>query len=364
MGCIIFHDRCLSLRGSTRAVFDYAHYYEEILGGKSIIIFDRNAEENNPDIERMFRQRFEHVISYDYSVFTSFLDDVCKLFSPDLYYIIDGGVEDITLPDGVRSAVHQMFQVYQPRGDAFAYVSEWLSWRVTNCALPWVPHIVTLPCAEGHLRAKLGIPSNALLLGRHGGYDTFDITFVRGSIPRLLDEIPFLYLLFVNTREVGKHPRLFYIDQISDSQEKADFIASCDGMLHARARGETFGLAIAEFLSLDTPVLTYSGGYDQNHISLLGRYPELMYSNFDELRVAIQTLYTAQYDDGAFSDLVKAYRPDIVMRKFDKVFLQSPSRRRPLGFLLELVRVGNWRIRHFFYRLRKFGNSLKHRFSN
>ena len=42
-----------------------------------------------------------------------------------------------------------------------------------------------------------------------------------------------------------------------DRQGVADFVASCDAGLNARIAGENFGLAIAEFLAQDKPVLVW-----------------------------------------------------------------------------------------------------------
>jgi hypothetical protein len=53
------------------------------------------------------------------------------------------------------------------------------------------------------------------------------------------------------------------------SEKKANFINTCDAMIHARQRGESFGLSVAEFLSLDKPVLAWEGGRDLNHLEML-----------------------------------------------------------------------------------------------
>jgi hypothetical protein len=46
--------------------------------------------------------------------------------------------------------------------------------------VPVVPHIVRPAALHGpDLRAELGIPPDATVFGRHGGYETFDIPFVR-----------------------------------------------------------------------------------------------------------------------------------------------------------------------------------------
>ena len=43
------------------------------------------------------------------------------------------------------------------------------------------------------------------------------------------------------------HPRVLYVDTIYSEEDKDMFIRTCDAMIHARRRGESFGLSIAEF---------------------------------------------------------------------------------------------------------------------
>lgn len=52
--------------------------------------------------------------------------------------------------------------------------------------------------------------------------------------------------------------------------EKQRFINTCDAMIHARGRGETFGLACAEFDVCDKPVITYDMSPEKEHLIILG----------------------------------------------------------------------------------------------
>lgn len=67
-------------------------------------------------------------------------------------------------------------------------------------------------------------------------------------------------------------------------QDESNFIGSCDAMLHARLRGESFGLAIGEFLFLDKLVVCWSGGYDRNHVNLLNMDRDLLYDDASTLK--------------------------------------------------------------------------------
>ena len=48
------------------------------------------------------------------------------------------------------------------------------------------------------LRAEFGIPVDALVLGRHGGYDTFDLEFVREVIGALAKSGANVFFLLMN----------------------------------------------------------------------------------------------------------------------------------------------------------------------
>ena len=49
------------------------------------------------------------------------------------------------------------------------------------------------------------------------------------------------------------------------------FVNASDCMIHARARGETFGLAIAEFSIRNKPIIAYSNPPEKAHLDILGK---------------------------------------------------------------------------------------------
>jgi hypothetical protein len=89
-------------------------------------------------------------------------------------------------------------------------------------------------------------------------------------------------------------------------------------MLHARNRGESFGLSVCEFLFHNKPVLAWTGGIDRNHVHLLKDYNSLY--NEDELKSKI--LNVMNLKDKDWKGIVSQFNPNDVMTKFDKVFLQ------------------------------------------
>ena len=90
-------------------------------------------------------------------------------------------------------------------------------------------------------------------------------------------------------------------------------------MLHAREMGETFGLAMMEFLYFNKPVLAWENGNDLNHVEVLEPF-NLLY-NSDNIEQKIYELVDRKSYD--FSGVVAEYTPANVMNKFDEVFLNG-----------------------------------------
>ena len=129
-----------------------------------------------------------------------------------------------------------------------------------------------------------------------------------------------LYFLFMNTPEFYRHPRIIYLEPETNIQKKADFILACDGMLHARSLGESFGLSVAEFLFHGKPVLAWSGGRDQNHVSMLGRLG-IFYSDRDSLIAQIMRFDKSAHHPGDYRALISESLPDASIKAFERVFL-------------------------------------------
>ena len=163
---------------------------------------------------------------------------------------------------GVFNAVHAMFPTGEFHGDAFAFVSPWVSRVMTGRLDSFVPHWVPRLDFGQSLRPSLGIPEGARVFGRHGAKDTFNIPFVQRAVVQHARRCSGDHFLFLNTEPIPGSaylPNIHYLPATYDATEKAAFLASCDAMLHARWHGETFGLAVAEFAVLGKPVLTFEG---------------------------------------------------------------------------------------------------------
>jgi glycosyltransferase involved in cell wall biosynthesis len=206
----------------------------------------------------------------------------------------------------------------------YAYVSRWLSEAASQGKYPAVPHIVTpLPMTASDLRAELGIPPQALVFGRHGGSDSFDIPFAHVVIQELVKHRSDLYFLFLGTNQFCEpHSNIIHLPPTADIKLKARFVSTCDAMLHARLSGETFGLAIAEFSALNKPVITYDQSHERAHLEILGDRG-LYYSDATTLTSLLWNFAPqSNIDWRVYSDL---FTPESVMRKFNDVFLGTAA---------------------------------------
>ena len=310
---VLFHTHTLNFRGTAVAVYDYAKYNQEILGNESVICYNASVPQEvdvstESDVVELFKKQFQ-VVSYTSD---SELQTLCD--GIDVAYFIRYGHNE-PLPN-VRTAVHAVFQAYEPHGDRYAYVSEWLSKKMGH-DVPFVPHIVTLPEPTEDFRHKLNIPKDKMVIGRIGGYMTFDLPFVKKQLTVFLQKNDDYVFLMANTEPFIKHPNVRYINSIVDRQKKSNFINTCDAMLHARQRGESFGLSICEFLFHNKPVLAWEGGVDLNHVHLLKK-TGLLY-NEDNFIDKLQSINSYPND---FKSIVKQFEPEAVMKKFNEVFIK------------------------------------------
>ncbi|MEI7814131.1 MAG: glycosyltransferase family 1 protein [Coriobacteriia bacterium] len=304
------HSNQLSVRGTEVAIWDYAQGLRS--RGHTIRVFAEAFSRNNePQVIQRFQEEFDTVLYESW-------DHVLEFPDIDFLYMIKSGERDEKIPaPGVRHGVHVVFMNHDPHGDVYAYISRWLSNRMSRGRLPYVPHIVSLPVAQADLREELGIPESATVFGRHGGHDTFNIPWVRSTVLRVLEMHENAWFVFLNTDSFVNHERVVHLEATPDRQRKAEFINTCDAMLHARASGETFGLACAEFSLANKPVITFALSPEQAHIEMLGQ-KALLYASEDELlRLLLSFEPRPELDWNAYRD----YAEEPVMDMFEEVFL-------------------------------------------
>jgi len=319
MSTIAFDARLLNERGTTTAVFDFARGVERELGHRAVVLHHTSDVSYDPVVVSQFEDCFE-TIAY---AGPDDLKDKVQASGADVFYSFNIGPGKDRLVPGVKNVQHVLFQHYAPRGEVYAYISRWLSDHVTLGREPWVPLIVDLPPADRDLREEWGFSSEATVLGRHGGYDQFDLAFVKGAIAAALERREDLCFAFLNTQPFMEHERVRFLPRVHGLIEKANFIAACDGLLHARKAGEGFGLAVAEFLAFDKPVLCWAGGKDRNHLHMVPDNRFVYRTASDLLRLLLE--FRPQPANGYFRSAVEGYSPAAVMQRFREVFLDGPG---------------------------------------
>ena len=313
MKIVAFHSNELNVRGTNVAMYDYAVYNESILGNKSYIISNANSDLSALD---KFKNRFEVFLYNKFEDSYTFANEKNIEY---VYYVKAGDKDGREIP-GTKSLIHAVFQHRDEHGDAYAYISEWLA-RQMNMPDKYIPYMVDMPSAKKNYRAKLGIPADAIIIGRHGGYTEFDLPFVYNAIYKVLDTRNDIYFVFMNTRDFGeKHKNIIHIQGTYDMQHKTDFINTCDYMIHGRNMGESFGLAISEFLYNDKPVISWNNGNDKNHIEMMGD-KGIWYNNESDLISLLTSLSANTKPKGYYKDIVDKFSPTNVMNQFNKIFL-------------------------------------------
>jgi hypothetical protein len=309
-----FHENQLCERGTTIALYDYAYFNEKLLKNKSIIFYNRNGD-NNKEVIKKFEKKFK---CYAYNKFSE-IDNIIKEENIEYFYNIKyGDRKDGQIVTNCINLIHAVF-VVDPHGERYATVSKTLADKYYNI-VDYIPHMINLPKHNDNMRKELKLPKNAIVLGRHGGYDSFDVLFVYNTIKLFLESNKNIYFIFVNTKVFYDHPRIIYLPKIIDLYQKVKFINTCDEMIHASKFGETFGLAVAEFSYLNKPIITNKSKHTNTHIEILGN-KAIIYNNQDELMkilLNIKEIIKSRNDWNAYHD----YTPDKVMKQFKKVYLE------------------------------------------
>jgi len=302
---ILFFDPNLNERGTSIATYDYAHFNETILGNKSIIVSLNKAELKSYE---KFNNRFETHIIESFS-------DIQKI-QCDYFYSLKFGFNDGNLHPDAKNLVHVVFPSYDPHGDVYAYISKWLAESHGPNQL-YVPHMVNLPIVNEDFKKFFNI-KNQLVVGWYGG-NNFEIPFARKAVIDIANKRKDIIFLFMNQDPFCDIENIIFISGTTDQEQKVAFINTCDVMIHARERGETFGLAIAEFSTKNKPIITYSLSSERNHIDIL-QDKGIYYSNYNELYNIL--------DNITYNDIIRKewncyqeFTPEKVIQQFNQIFL-------------------------------------------
>ena len=310
---IAFFSPHLCLRGTTVAMHDYSFYNQALLGNESVVIYEEGHPYNDSSVIEKFQKHAKTVPIRDLSK----LDEALEREKCDAVYIIKTGKNDERFAKACKTLIHCVGMQNDPHGDVYAYVSEWLSNACSGGKIPYVPYMVDLPDVHENLREGLGIPEDALVFGRSGGHDTWNLPFANSVVKFILQERSDVYFLFQNTPISSNDKRVIHLPKTADLVYKTKFINSCDAMIHARHEGESFGLACAEFSLRNKPVITWSGSKERNHIEVLGN-KGLYYTSPQEM---VDRMYHFEKQPSQDWNCYRDFNPRKVMAKFKEVYL-------------------------------------------
>ena len=315
---VAFQSRLLTERGSEGAMLDYARLNRSVLGNESVLCLPDQPEFAGNPLLKKWRKEFE-VIQY---ADKNDLSRKLKKEAAGVLYLTKPGPFDGFFVSGVKNCVHAQFLCDEFHGDAYAYLSCWMSRVMTGRENSFVPFYVPRFVSEEDLRRKLGIPKGAKVFGRHGGWDTFNIPFARRAVVEHARNCTDDHFVFLNTetiRGTESFSNIHYLQATVDPFEKAKFLATCDAMLHARWHGETFGLAVGEFAVLGKPVITFSESREKAHLEMLGNQ-SLQYRHAGEL-IKILRDFRPHRTQGTEYEIFAD--PKVVMEIFRKKFLEN-----------------------------------------
>ncbi len=353
-----FHNMQLCDRGSTIAMYDYAHYNETLLGNESYIVYDATSPRNRRDVVAKCEKRFGTDRVFGYAGGMLAVEQFIQDADLDAMYIIKSGTVDKFVFQGCSTLVHSVFKV-EPHGYRYATVSKYLKDYHTPPELTQskrdrirvVPHMIDMPPIEevqdgiklGELtdyRKHLGIPNEteAFVIGRYGGLKQFNLYQVHDAIKRFLNEpqVPGtkpVYFVFANTLPFYVHERIRYVSTIYDKYEKAAFILACDAMIHGRSDGETFGLSLGEFAFYNKPIITTPTDEFNAHIDILQDRAIIYKTDSDNLLSLLNNVENAvrgflKLHRGKVNGYAE-YTPEYAMQQFKEQFLDTVGTSRP-----------------------------------
>lgn len=252
---ILFHTDQISESGTEVALYDYAIGNETILKGVSFIAVPINNIFETAVLEK-FKKRFVTYLYKSPDDLAAFI----KINSIDLLYQIKSGKKEELIVDFLPVFIHCVFTTKEKFGTYYCPVSPYLN-RCFGTNYPVLPHIVKkFSGVEENFRHALNIPESAVVFGGYGRRNVFDIGFVKEAIMEIASKDKDIYFLFMNFDSFTDKTidNIIFLPKNVDINYKEMFINTCDAMIHARADGETFGLAVAEFSVKNKPIVTWA----------------------------------------------------------------------------------------------------------
>jgi hypothetical protein len=306
-----------NIRGSCIAQYDYAHHNERILGNKSILISPNNFRGDEFAFKK-FKNRFP-IVFYDGT--NNGLKQCLENNNIDYLYVITYGRKQDSekyVTDGIcKTLIHCVFDMNEPHGYKYVGVSKSLAKKFNSNQ--YLHHMIShYPSKDGsNLRNELGIPQNAIVFGRYGGKDTFNLDWSKDVIKNIISTRKDIYFIFMNTPEFHQHNQIKYIPATTDIDEKNKFIMTCDAAIVPERMGHTFGMVCGEFSINNKPNIIYNGHvWNTAHIDIQGD-EALHFKTPEEFYKVLNTFEKKEYKLKAYD----YYNPENIMKEFKEVFL-------------------------------------------
>lgn len=313
---VAFIEGVLGLRGTHGNTWALAHFNETMLGNKSIIIARSLATYRDSDTTDesvfSFTDRFETHFLPEPSEYDAFLKDR----GVHVAYIVLAGFYNETetqTPTSVPTIVHCVFANMGTKGTLRVAVSP-----IIRAVAPVLSNIVYVDATKRtDLRAELGIAPEAIVIGRYGGYNQFDVPFVVNHIVAYARAHPHVVFLFMNTRPFTSEevPNIKFLPGKRQLDFKMRFIRTCDAMLHARSDGETHGMSVGEFALMGRPVITTRCG-NVAHIDVYLRERAIVVSDVESLERALDHVKRIDNNDIIPPTGYDECTPAIIMPQF------------------------------------------------
>lgn len=343
---LVVHQSALSERGDSVNAENISIGLQNYYGIESVITAPKSKFNNT---NRIFEMKAKGINVQLYDDLRGLWKIAEKFEATHAYFMLDGHFSNLWIPD-TKHLSHCVFRPFEPHGDKYAYVSEWLfnkAKRIRNTIdrqmiekqraitgtphnlnfdleVSWVPHSVVPKFPEfGKFRSKYGFSIRDKIIGRIGGYDQFNDTAAMLAVEKISKKTPNVHFFFVNTKQFIQAPNVHYVDYLSES-DKWSMYQDCDLFLNGRAMGESFGFSIVEPLMVGKPVLAPDQlrhpRMDAHHMHLL-RPQNLTYFSAKGLEKKIYNLLENQYDSKRLTESVRKYSLSNSTTKFFDYFL-------------------------------------------
>jgi len=343
MAKIIFDLGAVGERAGSVSARAYILALKKFYGIESLIAYEKNHKNNNN--KRISELISEGLLLVDYSKEID-LHSIGKNWGATHSYFYTGGEYSTKWVKNTKKLTHAVFPIFEPHGDAYNYVSEWMYHKATqskkmrtknyrftevmkaklnpykldsNIPISWVPFIVDAKIGNGNdFRNEFNIPLEAKVVGRIGGFKQFDDKAAQLGVIELCNEHPDIFFVFVNTDKFYHHKNLIFIDYLSE-QDKWDFYSAGNVFINGRLQGEGFGYSICEPLAAGKPIIAPHAArnfrMDKFHCGLLSGQ-NLLYKSKEDFKRKLLVQLSLPHDSKILIELVNGYKPEYVVNKF------------------------------------------------